>query len=234
MKKSFLTGLTALAAAAVVFVGCSKNELTPYPVMDSVLSASEVPGEGSSGPLSWTGACAGEDLVLTLVGSGNKQIQQLIDGEWVQVAQVASGSAPLVGTVTNVQSGDYYFRYKVGSGGFSAAVAVTVVNCNCSESFSYSVDGDAVTFTYVPDEDYTDANLVFTFAQGVAVGGDLAGWSSNGVTKQKTMSLTACTTYTWTVTLDCAAMPGATNKWTDFKVNDDSKKNAATPNILCD
>ena len=103
----------------------------------------------------------------------------------------------------------------------------------CTESFSYvNNGGGSYTFTYIPDADYTDANLVFTFAQGLTISGDLSSWASNGVTKQKTMSLTACNTYEWTVTLDCATMPGAQNLWTDFKVNDESKKGTLY-NIKC-
>jgi hypothetical protein len=55
------------------------------------------------------------------------------------------------------------------------------------------------------------------------------------------MDLVACTTYTWTVSLtpNCSGNSKNSNVWTDFKVNNndgnlenDSKKNDGTPNIV--
>lgn len=94
-------------------------------------------------------------------------------------------------------------------------------------SLSYVDNGDGTyTFTFVPKQDVNDADLVFTFAQGVTIGG-LDNWEAKGVTMQKTMNLTAFSTYTWTVELDTnyrgVGQPNA-NLWTDFKVNGDSKK----------
>ena len=108
------------------------------------------------------------------------------------------------------------------------------LNCGgCEESFSYvDLENGSYTFNYTPSEDINDALVVFTFAQSVAVSG-LESWSSNGVTKQTTMNMDACTEYTWTVELlkDCNGNSPNSNVWTDFKVNDISKKNGNTPNI---
>lgn len=190
-----------------------------------------------------TEVCAGvaTDFCFEAPTGTNLQVQQLIAGDWVQVYQIsASTSVNTCFPLTFATAGTYQLRYKIGSGGFTQ-VAVTVVNCGCDESFSY-VDngGGSYTFTYVPAEDLENANLVFTFAQGVTVSG-LTGWSSEGVTKQKIMNLVACTTYTWTVILspNCSGHSNNSNVWTDFKVVNsdgnllnDSKKNNDTPNIV--
>lgn len=141
-----------------------------------------------------------------------------------------SGSGPEEYTYEDevLEIGTYSFRAKIGAGGFEYLATLNIVDCSdCEESFSYVDNEDGTyTFTYVPEEDMVDANLVFTFAQGVAVDG-LEGWTSNGVTKQMKMDLEACETYSWTVGLDTdcrgVGQPNA-NLWTDFKVNDVSKK----------
>jgi len=50
------------------------------------------------------------------------------------------------------------------------------------------------------------------------------------------MDLVACETYNWTLTMtkDCNANTPNNNVWTDFKVNNISKKNlnTPTPNIV--
>ncbi|WP_157359687.1 hypothetical protein [Algoriphagus mannitolivorans] len=102
----------------------------------------------------------------------------------------------------------------------------------CDESFSYEVDGNEVTFTYVPSADLDNAELVFTFPQSALDGNPLEGWSYDGQTMRKTMDLDACATYTWTVSLSCKPLNNAQNKWTDFKVNDFSKKGSLS-NIKC-
>ncbi|WP_304517574.1 hypothetical protein [Cecembia rubra] len=98
----------------------------------------------------------------------------------------------------------------------------------CDNSLSYVDNGDgSFTFTFTPRSSIEDAQLVFTFAQGVTIGGDLATWDGAGVTKQKTMNLSAMATYEWRVELE-ANCPGTgqprANLWTDFTVNGDSKK----------
>ena len=67
---------------------------------------------------------------------------------------------------------------------------VSVVNCNgCDESFSYvNNGGNNFTFTYIPSESVPNANIIFTFAQGVNVSG-LNNWTENGVTRQMKMDL---------------------------------------------
>jgi hypothetical protein len=185
-------------------------------------------------PFTWTDdVCPGDPMVLTLVGDGNKQIQQLINGLWTQIAQVNSGVATLEATVENVQVGTYSFRYKVGSGGFSNKIDIIIENC-CTPGFSY-VDngGGSYTFTLIPEENVTAAQLVFTFAQGVAVAG-LDSWTTNGSTRQKTMNLVGCQTYTWNVILtpDCSGNSNNSNVWTDFKIGEESQKGSLSNIVI--
>ncbi|MDX5340592.1 MAG: hypothetical protein LPK25_16315 [Cyclobacteriaceae bacterium] len=104
----------------------------------------------------------------------------------------------------------------------------------CDESFSYVDNEDGTyTFTYIPSEDIEDALLEFTFPQSALDGDPLQGWSYAGQTMQTTMDLEACETYTWTVSLSCKPLNNPQNKWTDFKVNDVSKKGSLA-NIKCE
>lgn len=96
----------------------------------------------------------------------------------------------------------------------------------CEESFSYIDNGNNnFTFTYIPAEDMEGAELVFTFAQGTTVSG-LTDWDANGQTRKMIMNLVACETYTWTVTFSakCSGNSPESNVFTDFKVNDLSRK----------
>lgn len=175
--------------------------------------------------------CVGVDAEFKInapVGT-NIQVQQYDDfiGEWVQVDHISKSTTnPHLTTLNFDSAGEYQLRYKSGSGGFSEGFTIIVNNCGCEESFSYVDNGDKTyTFTYVPAEALVDAELVFTFAQGAYVHG-LNVWEDNGQTKNLLMDLDACTTYNWTVTLEakCNGNSSNSNVWTDFKVNDVSKK----------
>lgn len=189
--------------------------------------------------------CAGVAAEFSLeaeIGT-NLQVQQYdeILDEWFQVFQEAqSDSNPESFWLTFDAAGEYQLRYKIGGGGFTETTIV-VENCGCEESFNYIMNEDgSYTFTYIPGEDMTSAELVFTFAQASAVGLDNS-WTHNGNGNSQTwktrMDLTACTEYSWTVFLDanCSGNSGHSNLWTDFTVNEDSKKGDLT-NIVktCD
>lgn len=118
----------------------------------------------------------------------------------------------------------------------SAPVDVVAVSCDCDESFGYVDNGDGTyTFTFVPAADLTGASLVFTFPQSALNGDPLPGWTYNGQTMQTTMDLEACETYEWTVSLSCKDLNNPQNKWTDFKVNNESlKEKYELSNIKCD
>ncbi|SFB61104.1 hypothetical protein [Algoriphagus aquimarinus] len=179
--------------------------------------------------------CVGDNITFSFGGTGftgtrTVQLQQLVDGEWIQVFQQAQAPKGVSGSLSGYAVGTYTFRWKVsGQGGQqNVEFTVEVENCGtCQESFSYVDKGDLepYTFTYIPSESMPAAELVFTFAQGVAVTG-LDTWSTKGVTRQKTMDLVACQVYTWTVDLapNCSGQSPNSNVWTDFKVNEVSKK----------
>src|SRR5690606_2074085 len=131
-----------------------------------------------------------------------------------------------------LEVGVYSFRVKIGSGGFDYKATLDVVECaDCEESFDYVDNGDETyTFTYVPAEDMEGANVVFTFPHGINVSG-LEGWESAGVTKQTSINFNACEVYTWRVGLDgdCrGAGQKGVNLFTDFKVNDTSRRNGVS------
>lgn len=135
----------------------------------------------------------------------------------------------------------YGFRNNLsGVGGGQLAEIITSYNlvgvCQeevCEESFTYEDNKDGTyTFTYIPASDIDNAELVFTFAQN-SVKSAQDGWEDKGQTYQKTMNLDACQEYNWTFTLDCKDLNNVQNLWTDFKVNDVSKK-GGNVNIKCE
>ena len=157
--------------------------------------------------------------------------------EWVKFEDLSySGAGPVEYTYEGekLEIGTYNFRAMIVSGGHIYTTTLYVFKCVCDESFSYvENDNGSYTFTYVPAEDVDGAEVVFTFAQGVAVSGLDSPWSTDGQTKQNTLDLKACTVYTWTVELtpDCNGNSNNSNVWTYFNVGDYSKKNDETPNI---
>ena len=117
----------------------------------------------------------------------------------------------------------------------------TSLDCDaCEESFSYTTNADgSYTFTYIPAENMSGAEVVFTFAQSVVASGyDWPNWNGKSSTRTESMDFDACSVYNWTVFLeaDCSGKSGESNVWTDFKVNEASKKNDNTPNLTqsCD
>ncbi|HAH22938.1 MAG TPA: hypothetical protein DCL77_04115 [Prolixibacteraceae bacterium] len=113
---------------------------------------------------------------------------------------------------TNNPSFTYYLREKC---------------VGCTESFNYTDNGNKTyTFTYTPAEDLVDQPVAFTFAQGVVVTGLGEEWVTAGNTRQKTMSFTKCMPVVWTLSLqaNCSGNSSQSNVWTDFKVNNVSKK----------
>ncbi len=125
-----------------------------------------------------------------------------------------------------------------GTGGGQYAKLETSYNLigvcqGCEETFNYQANEDGTyTFTYVPAEDMVNAQLVFTFPQSALAEGLGEEWGYNGQTAQATMNLKACQEYTWTVKLVCKELNNPQNKWTDFKVNNVSKKGNLA-NIKC-
>lgn len=230
MKKWVYMTVSALVAAGGFFWSCQKDEVL---TSQEELMLKKAKIQQTANALSWSeNLCAGEVLTFTVEGTGQKQIRMWNGVEWILLASRGNDSFPLSFDTTLV-AGTYYFGYKLGSDFYpspsSEATAssrategykIEVINCGCEESFYYEKnENGSYTFSYVPEETFSKANLVFTFAQGVAVSG-LDGWKTNGSTRQTTMELIACETYSWTVTLtpDCSGNSNNSNVWTDFKV----------------
>ncbi|EKB47304.1 Ig-like domain-containing protein [Cecembia lonarensis] len=167
------------------------------------------------------------------------------NGNILAEADVTETNKKVTYTVDPASLGSYSFTSHYigkGSNGYndssSEELTVNVIECNedCEEDFGYEADEalSTITFTFTPTEDITGANLVFTFAQSAVV--SMEGFSAVGATMQATMDLEACETYTFTANIEelrCTGTGQSTvNVWTDFKVNDESKKNEDTPNIV--
>lgn len=222
MKKNRLFFvMAALLVSAAMFNSCQKEEVLNEEMV--LKSASDL--------FTWNQPCPGEDLVLTLAGEGNRQIQQNVDGDWIQIGQASGGSDPIVATIEAVELGTYEFRIKVGKGGYDPSVFITIEPC-CEPGFNYVDNGDGTyTFTLTPEEDKEGAELVFTFAQSAYVSGlpEEEGWEQNGNeghTMKTNLDLIACQPLTWTVTLsaNCSGNSKYSNVWTDFKVGEASMK----------
>ena len=223
MKKNRLFFvMAALLLSAALFNSCQKEEVLNEELV--LKSASEL--------FKWNKPCPGEDLVLTLAGEGNRQIQQKINGEWVQIGQDNGGDEKIEAIVTAVELGTYEFRIKVGKGGYDPSVFITIEPC-CEPGFTYKDNGDGTyTFTLTPEEDLDNSELVFTFAQSAYKSGlpETEGWmqaGNDGQVMKTTMNLIACQPLSWTVTLsaNCSGNSEFSNVWTDFKVKGTSMKN---------
>jgi len=240
MKKLYYL-LSVLTIFLVTFISCEKDLIESEKVLNSQEN-SRVSGTFIIPEL----ICTGEpsEFCFNAPKGTILQAKQWDDntGDWVQVFHTAKSEYDLMCFSLQFDvAGDYPLRYQIGPGRF-AQTTISVENCNdCEESFSYLKHrGGAYTFTYTPSENTRNALVVFTFAQSVAITGLDKTWSNNGQTMQKEMDLIACKTYNWTLkmTKDCNAGTPNNNVWTDFKVDNISKKNldTPTPNIVypCD
>lgn len=179
------------------------------------------------------GICAGEpaEFMINAPTGSNLQVQQYdpLTDNYIQVYKTSTSTAnPQKFWLSFPTAGTYQLRYKAGSGGFDD-VEVVVTDC-CEESFTY-VDNEngTYTFTYKVGEDMDDAEVVFTFAQGAYVSGlsdDFSQNGNNGQTYKAVMDLEKCDVLEYTVSLtpNCSGNSSKSNVWTDFKVNDVSKK----------
>lgn len=159
-------------------------------------------------------------------------------GEWesfIDLSYSGAGPEEFVYEEEIFEEGTYSFRAKIARKGWDYRATFNVVDCTeCEESFSYGDNEDGTyTFTYIPEEDMEDAEVVFTFAQSVVVSGYDWDWNGKSSSRTEMMNFSACETYSWTIAMegDCSGNSAESNLWTDFKVNDVSKKNDNTPNI---
>jgi hypothetical protein len=181
-----------------------------------------------------------------IINGGTLQIQKLVNGIWTPTGtsvNVVAGTNTVTysyNTTAVTQTFRAYFDGVNSNGKQSESLGaeVTTKVCtpptsSCTESFIYTPNPNTVntyTFTYTPAEDMTDVPVIFTFAQGTTVSGLTPEFSQNGnghaQTYSATLSFTKCEPVSWTVTLapNCSGSSNNSNVWTDFKVNDDSKK----------
>lgn len=178
-----------------------------------------VSGAGFASPKVYTSGA------VQSAGNGSNTFN--FDSSWAACGAVTVVAEILEGTV--VVAGPSTTTYKL--------IGECVVDCK--ENFSYNENEDGtITFTYIPSEDMDDAKVVLTFAQSAVV--TIDGFSPAGATMQATLDLEACETYTWTATISSLRCTGSgqttLNAWTDMTVNEISKKNDDTPNIVrpCD
>lgn len=250
-SKLFFMGALTVVMAGAIFWNCQKDEVLMNAEDGVMLKKGKVAATETADALTWTNdVCEGVEhefcleFPQALKGNGapketNGLVQLLVEGDDPETEEVeseyyvriegGSGNTSYCFNYTFETAGTYSLRYKASSPDWSYTT-VEVTNCGCEESFDYEVvyNDDkteaTVTFTYIPEVDMDDATLIFTFAQGVIVGGDLAEWDSNGVTKQKTMNLKACDEYVWEVTLSARCNgkgQSEVNAWTDFKVGNE-------------
>lgn len=120
-----------MVVAGAIFWSCQKDELLNPD--DAMLKKGKVAATVVENPLTWTEVCAGEDLVLTLIGSGNRQIQHLVNDNWINEGNISNGDEPLIITIENISAGIHYFRYKIGSGGFTDLEPIVIPSCDCQD-----------------------------------------------------------------------------------------------------
>lgn len=251
MKQSFLTTLSAFLFIAFTLTSCQQEEVAspnnpltfraPPTCTDGIQNGSETGvdcGGSSCAPCAilytWTdnAPCAGEDLIVTFcngLGSncGNTQIQQWINGEFVQVAMATPTNGCLSYTVTGAAAGSYLFRAQWVSSGGGCSGANTgwvehtaeVISCGCDDELSAQVtcSSDAcnrsVTFTYTAGDD-VDAIVIqgglthfTTICTATATGGLVQNLthpsldnSNANVTRWEATGVEECDEYTVTIT----------------------------------
>ncbi len=234
-----------LSLLAIGMTGCSVESMDSEELLtaDAKFKVQEV---DKSMNLEAVEICAGEAPVFVFnfpqdaLGKGNPKdtnIKIQIEtspgsGVWESFKDLTyAGAGPEEYTYENevLEIGTYSFRVSIGSGGFLYTATLDIIECSdCEESFSYTTNEDgSYTFTYIPEEDMEDAEVVFTFAQSVVASGyHWPDWNGKSSTRTETMNLDACSEYTWTISLtgDCSGNSEESNLWTDFKVDEVSKK----------
>ena len=186
--------------------------------------------------------CAGEETVITVNFSQrtnpqgknlptNIKVELKVDGVWTEIYQANLNDVTTTSfNYTFADAADYSLKYSAENGPWIATQVLTVINC-CDESFTYVDNRNGTyTFTYKVGEDMIGAEVVFTFAQGAYDAGLSNDFSQNGngQTYKAEMDLTKCDVLEYTITLipNCSGNGNnqSSNVWTDFKVNDISKK----------
>jgi len=168
MKKLVYMAMLTLLSAAGIFWSCQKDETLTNPEEGVMLKKAKI--AEAEDLVTWDPEiCAGvehEFIIDTEVGT-NVQVQQLVDGEWIQVFQMSKTTDdPQKFYLTFETEGEYELRFKVGSGGYSDQTLI-VENCEmCDDaSFSYQTENNLdIVFSYNHNEE-AEITIVFTFPQ---------------------------------------------------------------------
>tara|TARA_R110002020_G_scaffold30498_6_gene96102 strand:- start:877 stop:1845 length:969 start_codon:yes stop_codon:yes gene_type:complete len=194
--KIFNTKLLALVTSAMLLGACSQmatyeNEdltnslekadqagfkLNPYTTGNGFENA-KISESGNLNLTYTEKVCLGENITFVFGGAGftgtrTVQVQELVNGEWVQVFQQPQAPKGVSGSLAGYAVGTYTFRWKVGGQGGVQNIEFNVVVEDCSscddESFSYDAiigitDVDVV-FAYSYSSE-TEISIDFTFPQ---------------------------------------------------------------------
>src|SRR5687768_5293840 len=169
MKQNFLMTLCAIVMIAFTMTSCQNEDLaTPG---NKITQRTPHFSYSPSNP-----ACLGEAVTVTFDNlynnnCGNTQIQQWINGEWIQVAMGTPVNGDLSYTFTPSAVGEYRFRGKWNATGgpscsntganigFTEEEPLEVIVCGCDDALTAEVacTADAcnrtVTFTYTAGDD---------------------------------------------------------------------------------
>lgn len=233
--------LIYLFILGIGFTSCSVESLDSTENLLTADASAKLKASNTSSMVFLDNVCASEETIITVnfdqktnpQGKNlptNVKVDLMVDGEWVDIYRNNVNDVTSVSIEYTFEvAKDYTLRYSAEEGKWNANQILTVKNC-CIESFTYLDNADGTyTFTYKVGEDMEGAVLVFTFAQGSYVSGlsgDFSQNGNNGQTYKATMNLKKCDVLKYTLTLkaDCNGQSKSSNVWTDFKVNNVSKK----------
>ncbi len=234
---------------AIGLSGCSVESLDSTEEFTTADASAKIKVANTSTMVFLESVCAGEETLITVnfnqktnsQGKNlptNVKVDLLVDGEWTDIYRNNVNDLTSISfNYTFEVAKEYTLRFSAEEGPWNANQILTVNEC-CTESFSY-IDNENGTyiFTYQVGEVMDDAELVFTFAQSAYVSGlseDFSQNGQNGQTYKATMDLQKCDVLEYTITLqaNCSGNSPNSNVWTDFKVNDVSKKNTNTPTLV--
>ncbi len=243
MKKIYYLIFLAIGVS-----GCSVESLDSTENLLTADASAKIKVANTSTMIFLESVCAGEETLITVnfdqktnpQGKNlptNVKVDLLVDGEWTDIYRNNVNDVTSISfNYTFEVAKDYTLRFSAEEGPWNANQILTVNQC-CTESFSYIDNKDGTyIFTYTVGEDMEAAELVFTFAQGAYLSGLIEDFSqngNNGQTYKAIMDLQKCDVLEYTITLqaNCNGNSAKSNVWTDFKVNDDSKKNDNTPTL---
>ncbi|WP_163714392.1 hypothetical protein [Mangrovibacterium lignilyticum] len=258
MRKFFTLFTLTLAIGAGLFYSCQKEEIGDEAISASLKKAQVNTDAVTANFVYDDHACLGvpHEFVIEAAEDENMQIQaEFTDGEWTQIAQISKSdeasttfvytfSAELIEKENPIQ-----LRYKSGNGGFTKGYYITIDDCGCEESFAYETEDNlSVVFAYTSDVDLENAEVKITCPHIFPTDGFIAedgkvyevNNTGNHTVLTWTGDIAACQEITFDLTFipDCSKKNngnGAVTIWTDFKVNEASKKTITPPdNAECE